>query len=179
VRYVRVPMQRIGVVIGPEGTTKETIERRAGVQLTIHSDTGEIEIDDHAAKDPLAPLQAEEVVKALGRGFSPAHAFKLFNDEWYLTLFDVHDYVGKNRKSVERVVGRVVGAEGRTRQLIEELTGAHVAVQGHTVGVIADLGALEAAKSAVDMLLNGSEHKSVYRFLENKRRDARRSDMDF
>ena len=40
-----------------------------------------------------------------------------------------------------------------------------------------DAGAL--AKVAVDMLLNGAEHAMVYRFLEGKRREAKRARLDF
>lgn len=177
-RYVRVPMDRIGVVIGPDGETKELIEKRGQVALDVDSETGEVEIDDHEAEDPLMPLMAEEVVKALGRGFSPEHAMKLFNDDYYLQIFDVHDYVGKKKKNVERMVGRVVGANGKTRRIVEEMTGAHLSIYGHTVAMISDIDSMEAAKTAIDMLLSGSEHASVYRFLENKRREQRMARMD-
>ena len=36
-RYVRVPAERVGAVIGPEGQTKQRIEERAGVRITIDS----------------------------------------------------------------------------------------------------------------------------------------------
>lgn len=177
-RYVRVPMDRIGVVIGPDGETKEMIERRGKVTLDIDSDSGEIEIDDRDPEDPLMPLMAEDVVRALGRGFSPEHALKLFNDDYYIQIFDVHDYVGKKKKNVERIVGRVVGADGKTRRILEELTGCHLSIYGHTVSMISDIDSMEAAKTAIDMLLSGSEHASVYRFLENKRREQRMARMD-
>lgn len=177
-RYVRVPMDRIGVVIGPDGETKQMIERRGQVTLDIDSDSGEIEIDDRDAEDPLMPLMAEDVVRALGRGFSPEHALKLFNDDYYIQIFDVHDYVGKKKKNVERIVGRVVGADGKTRRILEELTGCHLSIYGHTVSMISDIDSMEAAKTAIDMLLSGSEHASVYRFLENKRREQRMARMD-
>jgi ribosomal RNA assembly protein len=178
-RFLRIPLDRVGVVIGPEGETRATIERRAGVRLRVDSKTGEVEIDDTNARDPLGPLQVEDVVRALGRGFSPEHAFKLFSDEYYLTLFDIHDYVGKKKKDVQRMVGRVIGAQGKTRRILEDMTGCYISVYGHTVGLIADVEAMGIAKIALDMLLNGSEHASVYRFLENKRRQARMTRMDF
>lgn len=177
-RYVRVPLDRVGVVIGPGGETKEMIERRGQVTLEIDSSTGEIEIDDHEAEDPLMPLLAGDVIRALGRGFSPEHAMKLFSDDYYLEVFDVHDYVGKKKKNVQRMIGRVVGAEGKTRRILEDMTGADLSIYGHTVSVIADIDSMEIAKTAVDLLLSGSEHASVYRFLENKRREQRMARMD-
>lgn len=178
-RYVRVPAERIGAVIGPDGETKRKIEERAGVRIAIDSQENEVRIDDAAPKDPLGPLQAEDVVRAIARGFSPDRAFKLFGDEYYFQLFDMHDYVGKDRKDIQRLASRVIGSEGKTRRIIEDLSGCHVSVYGHTVGIIGDTDGIEVAKSAVDMILSGSEHAAVYRFLENKRREIKRERLGF
>src|ERR1041385_8116482 len=135
-RYVRIPQERVGVIIGPGGETKEQLERQTGVRTRIDSEAGEVWIDDTNPKDPLMPLKVEDIVKAIARGFSPAHAFKLLSEDMYLHVFDIHDYVGKDREDVRRVSARVIGSEGKTRRIIEELSGALVSVYGHTVGVI-------------------------------------------
>jgi ribosomal RNA assembly protein len=178
-RYVRVPAERLGAVIGPEGKTRQSIEERAGVRISVDTDENEVRIDDTAPKDPIGPLKAEDVVRAIARGFSPDRAFKLFSDEMYFQLFDMHDYVGKDRKDIQRLASRVIGSEGKTRRIIEDLSGCHLSVYGHTVGIIGDLDGIEVAKSAVDMLLSGSEHAMVYRFLENKRREIKRERIGF
>ncbi|HPP45027.1 MAG TPA: KH domain-containing protein, partial [Methanomassiliicoccaceae archaeon] len=51
-RLVRIPQDRVGVLIGEGGETKELIERRAGVRLRIDSE-GEVNIQDNP-QDPLA-----------------------------------------------------------------------------------------------------------------------------
>lgn len=178
-RYVKVPSERVGAIIGPEGETRKYIENQAGVKIRVDSKEGEVWIDDTSPRDPIAPLKAEEVVKAIARGFSPDKAYKLFSDEMYFQLFDLHDYVGKDQKDVQRLASRVIGSEGKTRRIIEDLTGCSVSIYGHTVGVIGDAESIEIAKSAVDMLLSGSEHKTVYSFLENKRREAKRARLEF
>ena len=38
----------------------------------------------------------------------------------YLTLFDLHDYVGKDRKDIERLVGRLVRTKGKPRRVWTE-----------------------------------------------------------
>ena len=48
----------------------------------------------------------------------------------------------------------------------------------NTVYIIGSLDDLGVAESAVDMLLTGSEHAAVYRFLENKQRELRMSRLD-
>jgi ribosomal RNA assembly protein len=49
---------------------------------------------------------------------------------------------------------------------------------GNTVYVIGTLESLGIAETAVDMLLSGSEHSTVYNFLENKRRGLKESILD-
>src|SRR5688572_1814629 len=169
-RYVRIPQERVGVVIGPGGETKQQLEQMTGVKTRVDSEQGEVWIDDQNPADPLMPLKAEDIVRAIARGFSPDHAFKLLNEDYYLHVFDIHDFVGKDRDDVRRVSARVIGSEGKTRRLIEELSGALVTVYGHTVSIIADLDSMDIAKRACDMILSGSEHSAVYRFLEGQRR---------
>ncbi len=176
-RFVKVPMERTGVLIGPDGETKDRIERTLGVHLLIDSTTGDVEVDDRESKDPMAQLKAENVVRAIGRGFAPERAFKLFGDDAYLSVVDMHDFVGKSNEHVRRMTARLAGSSGRTRQHIEELTGAHLSIHGHTVSVLGDLEAHDIAREAVLMILQGSEHASVYRFLEGKRRAARAAEF--
>lgn len=178
-RYIKVPKDRVGALIGPDGKVKARIERTLGVRLIIHSDTGDVEVDDRKSEDPLAQLKAENVVRAIGRGFKPQAAYKLFDDDAYLTILDMHDFVGKEKGHVRRITARIVGTGGKTRSHIEDLTGASLAIYGHTVAVLGDLEAHEVAREAVSMLLSGSEHASVYRFLENKRRENRMADFGF
>lgn len=178
-RYVRIPQERVGVVIGPNGSTKEQLERMTGVRTRIDSEQGEVLIDDKDAKDPLMPLKVEDIVRAIARGFSPDHAFKLLNEDFFLYVFDIHDYVGKDREDVRRVAARVIGSEGKTRRIIEELAGVLVSVYGHTVSVIGDLDAMETGKKALDMILSGSEHAAVYRFLEGQRRRSKLANREW
>lgn len=178
-RYVRIPHERVGVVIGPGGETKQALERLTGVKTRVDSEAGEVWIDDAHPKDPLMPLKAEEIVRAIARGFSPAHAFKLLRDDHYLHVFDVHDYVGKDREHIRRLSARMIGTDGKTRRLVEELSGALLSVYGHTVSVIGDLEALDIARRACDMILSGSEHAAVYRFLEGQRRKAKLARREF
>ncbi|RLF40506.1 MAG: RNA-processing protein, partial [Thermoplasmata archaeon] len=51
-RYVRIPRDRIGVLIGHKGEVKEEIERKTKIKLKIDSNSGEVQIDDSNAEDP-------------------------------------------------------------------------------------------------------------------------------
>lgn len=167
-RYVRIPKERVGVLIGHDGETKQTIEKTTNTHLEIDSDEGEITIDDSQAKDPLVGLKVDDIVRAIGRGFSPESAFRLFKDDVELYIFDIYDYTPKTESHLERVKARVIGRDGKTKRVIESITGANVVVYGHTVGVIADIEGMDVAKRALDMLLSGSQQPTVYRFLERE-----------
>jgi ribosomal RNA assembly protein len=178
--FVRIPKERVGVVIGPDGTTKKNIEEKLSVELEIDSDAGDVHISvSENATDPSTLFRAKDVVTALGRGFSPEHAFRLVRDEDVLMeLIDLRAVFGKSEADLKRVKGRIIGMDGKTRRIIEELTDANVAVYGHTVGVIGTLEQVEVAREAVEMLVKGSMHSTVYRFLHRKRRELKKKMLE-
>ncbi len=172
-RYVRIPKERVGVIIGHNGETKQAIEETARVRIEIDSEEGEVTIMDQNAQDPLMGLKVEGVVRAIGRGFSPEAAFRLFREDTELYIFDIYDYAAKTESHLERVKARVIGRDGKTKRVIESITGASVVIYGHTVGLIADFEGMDIAKRALDMLLAGSQHPTVYRFLEREMKKVR------
>lgn len=174
---IRIPAERIGVVIGPGGETRKMLSERSGLPVHVDSAMNEVGFDDQVTgADPLMALKLRDVLRALGRGFSPEHAIRLFSDDVYFELIDIHEYVGKNKTRMRQVAARIIGSEGKTRRIIEEQTGCHLAIYGHTVGIIGELEELANAKKACDMILRGAEHSSVYSFLESKRRNAKTAD---
>lgn len=87
--------------------------------------------------------------------------------------------MGKSSNAVRRMRGRVIGKDGRSRELIEELSEAYVSVYGNTIGIIGGSTELNIAKRAVEMLLDGSEHATVYSFLENSRTEIKKARSGF
>ena len=168
--YVRIPASRIGAVIGPKGRTKRKLEEISGCKLTIDSAEGLVEIKQKNKEDALKNLQLTSAVKAIGRGFNPEKAYQLLEMDYYLEIVDIRDYVGRSKKRLGIIRGRLIGREGKTRHIIEDMTGCDLVIQGHRVSIISDLDGLEAAKVAVSMVLAGSEHGSVYKYLESFRR---------
>jgi ribosomal RNA assembly protein len=179
IQTIRIPTERVGVLIGTKGSTKLKIEKSTGVRLSVDSEEGDVEIDLTNAKDPGTALAVANVVTAIGRGFSPQKALLLLQDEYYLEVFDIRDYVGKRQERVIRMRSRVIGSNGKTREIVEELTGAFMSVSGNTVCLIGDIMQLDVAKRAVDMILSGSEHAAVYKFLEGSRARLKVDGMGF
>jgi len=175
-KHLKVPMDRVGALIGRKGETKRDIEDKSGVKLEIDSKTGEIVINDQDAKDPLMVITVENFIKAIGRGFSPEKAYLLLKENADFFVFDLHDYVGKKETHVKRLKSRVIGREGKTKNVLEELTDSKISVYGHTIGIISDVMKMNILKKSIDMLLTGSKHASVYRFVEAQMKELRRSE---
>jgi ribosomal RNA assembly protein len=174
--FISVPRERVGVIIGPDGVTKKNIEKKLSVELQIDGDSGDITITmSEKATDPSMLFKAKDVVTALGRGFSPEHAFRLVRDEdALLDVIDLRTAFGKSEADIKRVKGRIIGMNGKTRRLIEELTDTHVAVFGHTVSIIGTIEQVQVAREAVEMLVKGSMHSTVYRVLHRKRSELKK-----
>jgi ribosomal RNA assembly protein len=171
-------MERVAVLIGPKGEVRRYIEDRTGVKLEIDSKDGSVVVHEEEAEDPFIAMRAAEIVKAIGRGFSPEHAFALLREDFYFNLLDITDYVGKKPNHVRRVRARLIGTQGKTRRLIEELSESFLSVYGNTVAIIGDEWGSNVARRAVDMVLSGSEHRTVYGFLEKMRRAKRLQALD-
>ncbi|GAB3420424.1 KH domain-containing protein [Haloparvum alkalitolerans] len=164
--HVTVPQDRIGVLIGAGGETMREVEKRAEVRLDVDSESGSVAIE--SVGDPVAGLVAPDIVRAIGRGFTPEAALSLLDDDLRtFELIDLSEHT-RNDNDLQRKKGRVIGENGRTRELLEELTGADVVVYGSTVGAIGDPEEVEVVRRAVGMLVDGAPHGAVYSFLERK-----------
>lgn len=174
IEYLKIPRERVGVVIGKGGAVKDKIEELTRTELEVDSESGSVAIkptDD--MEDPLSVWKARYMVKAIGRGFNPEIALKLISDDMMLDIINLPDYVGKSKKAILRQKGRIIGKEGRTRDIITEMTDVYLSVYGKTVSIIGDFEHLQVAREAVDMILNGARHKSVYAFLEKKTKEMK------
>ena len=175
-KYLKVPMERVAVLIGHNGETKKDLEQKSGLKINIDSKLGEVVIDDHEVEDPLMIIKIENIVKAIGRGFSPQNAMKLMDDDADFFVFNLHDYVGKKESHVSRLKSRIIGREGKTKRVLEELTDSKISIYGHTISIISDIIRMNILKKSIDMLITGSKHATVYRFVETQMRELRRTE---
>ena len=171
--YVKVPMDRLGAVIGPHGDMKRLIEAKSTAVLNIDSESGEIEVQD--AKDPIQAMRTGEVLQAIARGFNPQKAIRIFDDD--LLTFEVMDLskIANTKNAMTRLKGRIIGSDGKTRAIIESLTDTEISIYGKTVGILGHADRNRFARDAIDMLIGGATHGAVYGFLEKKRRESKQS----
>jgi ribosomal RNA assembly protein len=172
--YLKIPQKRIGVLIGSNGEIKRKIENLTQTILDIDSSEGTIAISPKEdMEDPLGVWKTNKIIKAIGRGFSPELSFKLNEDDIYLEVIKLSDYLGKSKKALSRYKGRIIGRDGKTRDTIIKMGEVSLVVYGKTVSIIGTIENVLIAKEAVEMILNGSRHKSVYSFLEHKHQDKK------
>ncbi len=169
----KIPKERIAVLIGKDGITKKHIESATNIKLKIDSKEGDVFLE---GEDALGIYSAREVIKAIGRGFNPEIALLLLKQDYMFEMLNMLDYI-KSKNSMIRLKGRVIGAEGRSRKTIEELTETYISVYGKTIGIIGFSENVAMAKKAVESLLSGSPHSSVYKWLEKRRSNMKRKDF--
>ena len=95
-----------------------------------------------------------------------------------LTVIDLREIFGRSSSDIQRVKGRIIGKEGKTRKIIEELSEAVISVYGHTVSIIGGVEQAEIAREAVNMLIKGSQHVTVYRYLNRKRQELKKKRLE-
>ena len=166
-RLLRIPLDRVGVLIGKKGETKARIEESCAVTIAVDGQSGEVTVRSISVEAD--PFRAANVVEAIARGFSPPRALKLLDGETALEVLDLRDYAGKSENNLERIKGRIIGLHGKSRRVIEELTKCDVSVYGKTVAIIGEPTELRLAKDAIEKLAAGSQHKSVYNMLQRAR----------
>ena len=164
---LKIPKERIAVLIGKEGSTKSEIESQTNSKIHVDSTEGEVRI---IGEDSLGLYTAKEVIKAIGRGFNPDVAKLLLKPEYSFVMINIQDFTG-SKSSMLRLKGRVIGKEGKSRKVIEDLTDTYIAVYGKTISVVGEIKNVQIAVGAIESLLEGNTHASVYKWLEKKRRE--------
>jgi len=170
---LRIPKERVAVLIGKKGEIKKQIEDATKTKITIDSKEGDVFI---SSKDALNVYNTRELITSIGRGFNPEVALLLLKVDYVFELINLNDYI-KSKNDLKRIKGRVIGTEGKCRRLIEKLTECHICVYGKTIGIIGEVVNTPIARRAIENLLRGSPHGNVYKWLEKKRREMKKREL--
>ena len=164
---LKIPEERVAVLIGKDGETKKEIEEATQSHLAIDKE-GDVTI---TGNDGIMLYTTKEIVHAIGRGFNPRIALFLLKTDYSLELIDMKVVAGKSKNTLERLKGRVIGTAGKSREEIERLTDTNISIYGKTIGIIGETSNVGLARDAVAMLLKGSMHKTVFHYLEKKKKE--------
>ncbi len=161
---ILIPKARIAILVGKAGSVRKQIAKKGNVKLFVDKE-GTVKI---IAKDAFELMIAKNVVEAIGRGFNPEVAQKLFKEDNSYELLSLQDFGAKNKKSVQRLKGLVIGKQGTAKHIIQKYTGTDISVYGKTIGIIGPVEGVQLARQAFEMILTGAKHATAYRFLERQ-----------
>lgn len=170
---LKVPKDRIAVIIGTKGATKRLLESETGINIDVDSEEGEVTI---SCDDSIKLFSAKEIIAAIGRGFNPKIALNLTKIDFSFELINLGE-IARSKNDMKRLKGRIIGSDGKSRRVIEELTECEICVYGKTIGIIGPVEQTPHARKAIEMLLKGSMHSNVFKYLEKQRRDAKMFQM--
>ncbi len=175
---IRVPVDRVGVLVGRNGKVRKRIQQLTNVNLDIDPE-GIVTISNPVqSENPILAWKARDIVRAIARGFSPKNALTLIDEDMMLLVISLREVVGTSPNQLKRVSGRIIGENGRTRRAIEQITGTKVTIYGRTVSIIGMNPGLDYARRAIDMLISGAPHSAVYSRLERMRREMNRQEAE-
>jgi ribosomal RNA assembly protein len=157
---IKIPKDRIAVLIGVKGSEKRELEEWSSAKIHVDSNEGDVVI---FGKDALKLYELREIIQAIARGFSPETASLLLKPDYMLEIINLKDY----------------GLDKPNRRVIEEITGTQLSVYGKTIGIIGECTGVTNAKRAIELLVKGSMHATVYKWLEDQRRKAKREEAGF
>ncbi len=148
---IRIPKKRISVLVENKGMVEEATKTK-------------IKLNDEitVAGGPLEIMDAKNMIKAIGRGFTVDTALELTDEKNNLCIIPLPD----DRKKLKRVRARIIGTGGRSKKKIEKLTFTKIAVYGKTVSIIGKYENVDITREAIEKLIRGSPHSTVYRFIE-------------
>ena len=169
---LKIPIERIAVVIGTKGSVKNRLEKDFDSKINIDNE-GLIVI---TGEDSIKIWILEKIIKLISRGFNPELALLLKNDTYDSKIVNLNDYIrGKN--DLKRIKGRIIGREGSCQKQIEDKTGSYLVIYGKTVAIIALNETMEIVSNAIEMLCKGARHVSVFRYIDRENQKRLRNVM--
>ena len=168
---LRIPKERIAILIGKKGETKSKISKLTNTKLTIDSKEGDIIIN---GDNGLETYLAKKVITAIGRGFNPDIALTLLDEDKGIEIINIQNFSRKTKNDIIRIKGRLIGREGKARELIESSANVEISIYGKTISIIGNQINLNIARHAVINLLQGSKHGNVYSYLEKQKKKMKR-----
>ena len=152
-------------------TSRSAKKYETKTTINIDSKEGDVTL---VGNDSVNLFILKDIIRAVARGFNPELAMQLLKPDYVLELLNLSDFV-KSKDQMLRLKGRVIGKNGKARATIEEFTDTNISVYGKTIAIIGFCDHVAVCKKALESLLTGSPHSSVFKWLE-KHRKAQRMD---
>ena len=104
---IRIPKERIAILIGKKGETKRKIAKLTNTKLQVNSKEGDIIIYGEYG---LNVYFAKKIINAIGRGFNPDIALTLLEENKDIEIINIHQFSRKTKNDYRE---RYNTAQGR------------------------------------------------------------------
>ncbi len=179
---------RIAVAIGSHGKTKEKLEFETGTIITIDSKSGDyyVEAQEKITNPDLPPFlespgvrvyTTRHVIEAINYGFNPEKALKLIDPEFLMETIDLEKTIGGSPSKMSRIKGRLIGDQGKIREAMENFTGVNLSIYDRYLAIIGDFSSMKIAKKAINMIIQGSAHKTVLSYLHGEHQKRKQEEF--
>ncbi|MGB9759098.1 MAG: KH domain-containing protein [Thermoproteota archaeon] len=168
VNFFKIPVETARKLL-EEKTLLEEVEQRLGVKVEIDPESGGVKVTYEPQKAENFILM-KKVFDALNAGFYEEVHELLTNENYDIEIVDLTDYIGKSKNDLVRVKGRIIGEKGKAKANIENYTKCKLSVYENKVGILGPSEFTTLAKEAVEKLIKGYQHSTVYKFLDSKLR---------
>ena len=163
---IRIPKERIPILIGKKGYIKKKISKLTNTNIKIDSKEGGAEINGDNGLDIFL---AKKIIHAISRGFNPEIALTLIDENKVFEMINITDYSKNSQKNIIRLRSRIIGENGKARKNLEYLTNTEISVYGKTIAIIGYYENVAIARKAIENLLSGSKHGNVYNYIERQK----------
>ena len=160
---LKIPKERVAVLIGKKGITKRLIEKSTETKIIVDKEGGVV-----INGEGINVYNTNTIIKAIGRGFNPEIALNLLNEENCIEIINIKEFTGKSEKKLRRIKARLIGTGGKARQVIENLTNTEIVIYGKTISIIGKTENVDIAKRGTEVLLRGAPHGNAYKYIERE-----------
>jgi len=176
--YLRIPLDRLGPLIGEKGRIIRELEERTGTIITVDSENASVTIEPATPETRMDQLlRAKDFISAVAAGFSPERAWRLLEEEQVLAVIDLKNVIGDHVNHLQRIKGRIIGEKGRAKKTLEQMTGTYINIHDDKVAIIGDYESVQVAREAIQMLIDGRKHSTVYKHVDREMREIKRRRM--
>jgi len=117
-------------------------------------------------------LKMRDFLISLSHGIDEENAFKIIKYDMILYIINLKN-IFDSKDDIKRILGRIIGENGKIKQKISEITECSIYIDNSNIVLIGSFEDVEYAKQAIQILVDGSPHSRLFKFLDKVAREKR------
>jgi len=117
-------------------------------------------------------LKMRDYILCISYGLSEEESKKILEQDSILYIIDLKDILN-DREDLRRVMGRIIGEDGKVKQKISEATDVTIHITDSKILLLGNYEDVEYARQAIQKIVDGSPHSVVFKFLDKVIREKK------